>query len=37
MAAVSVGDKTSTNPKGPRTQIKGFWGPNTINVMVFGT
>ena len=25
-----------TYPKGPRTQIKGLWGPNTINVIVFG-
>ena len=24
------------NRKGPRTQIMGFYGPNTINIMVFG-
>ena len=23
-------------PKGARTQIIGFWGPNTINVIVLG-
>ena len=23
-------------PKGPRTQIIGFWGPNTMNIIVFG-
>ena len=23
-------------PKGPRTQIVGFWGPNTIILMAFG-
>ena len=28
------------NPKGPRTQITGFWGPNTINspeTLLFGS
>ena len=25
-----------TNPKGPRTQIIGSQGPNSINVIVFG-
>ena len=24
------------NPKGPRTQIIGFQGPNTINIIIFG-
>ena len=24
------------NLKGPRTRIIGFWGPNTINSIVFG-
>ena len=24
------------SPKGPRTQRIGFWGPNTINIIVFG-
>ena len=25
-----------TTPKGPRTQTIGFYGPNTINSIVFG-
>ena len=25
-----------TYPKGPRTQIKGFEGPNAISIIVFG-
>ena len=29
-------DHGQSVPKGPRTQIIGFWGPNTINNIVFG-
>ena len=30
------GGYQSYDPKGPMTQMIGFWGPNTISIMVFG-
>ena len=35
-ASCLFGGVGTSNPKGPRTQIIGFQGPNTINVIVFG-
>ena len=34
--ALQVAQVTIFFPKGPRTQIMGFQGPNTIILMVFG-
>ena len=31
-----IGGGGLQSPKGPRTQLTGVWGPNTINVIVFG-
>ena len=35
-ACSEIEDQENHYPMGPRTQIIGFLGPNTINIIVFG-